>query len=263
MTTFNKKPSKLLVLLEGRTFLELGTFYATQCLLEKETPMGDGHPVLVLPGFLASDKSTKVLRAFLKKKGYAAYGWDIGRNLGRLSYNEALQQKILDLTEQHGQKVSLIGWSLGGVYSRLLANLMPEHIRQVITLGSPFRTLNRRSNVHWIYERINKEKAGNVAAEIAHLVEKLPPVPFTSIYTKTDGVVAWDNSIEIEESPIAQNIQVEGSHCGLGHNAVALYCIADRLAQPADDWRRFSFTRQGYKKFLYPDYWREEWGFAF
>lgn len=263
MTKLNKKPSKFLVLLEGRAFFELGTFYATQRILKKVTPMGDGHPVLVMPGFMASDKSTKPLRSFLKKKGYAAYGWDLGRNLGRLSYNEILQQRIRDLVEKHGQKVSLVGWSLGGIYARLLANVMPDHIRQVITMGSPFRVLNRRSNAHWLYERINNEKAGNVAAEIAHLVEKLPPVPFTAIYTKTDGVVAWDNSIEEQESSIAQNIRVEGSHCGLGHNAMVLYCIADRLAQPEHHWQKFSFTGQGCKKFFYPGYWQEEWGLAF
>lgn len=261
MANNTKKPSKLLVLLEGRAFFELGSFYATKRLLKKVTPDGDGHPVLVLPGFMASDASTKPLRSFLTQKGYAVHGWEMGRNLGRLAYNEILQQKIRDLSHQYGKKISLIGWSLGGIYSRLLANVMPEYIRQVITMGSPFRNLNRRSNAHWLYEKIHDEKAGNVAKEITHLVEKLPPVPFTAIYTKTDGIVSWDNSIEVQESDMAQNIRVEGSHCGLGHNPIVLFCIADRLAQAEQDWQKFSFS-SGYQKFLYPQYWEESWGLA-
>lgn len=259
MKKTNKKqaPSKFLLLFEGRALWELGSFYATQPLLNKSTPPGDNHPVLVLPGFFASDKSTRPLRRFLDKKGYQTYGWGLGRNLGRLEYQEKLVDKLAKIQTKHQRKVTIIGWSLGGVYARILANLNPEKVRQVITLGSPFRNLTRRSNAHWLYEYINKEKAGNVPQEVISLVEQKPDVPFTALYTKTDSIVSWQNAIEKETSYYSQNIHVLGSHCGLGHNPMVLYVIADRLSQAENNWHPFEF-KEHLSKYFYPDFWQSK-----
>jgi pimeloyl-ACP methyl ester carboxylesterase len=124
--------------LEGRAISELGAFLGALPLLSL-SPRGDGHPVLVLPGLVASDASTRPLRSFLNNRGYAASGWGQGRNLGlRPGVQHAMTDLVKELSDTHGRKVSLVGWSLGGLYARQLAKMMVEHVRQVITLGSPF-----------------------------------------------------------------------------------------------------------------------------
>src|SRR5436305_6280013 len=131
-------PSRTLMLLEARAIHEFGAFLGALPLLSL-APSGDGHPVLVLPGLIASDTSTRPLRSFLKGRGYAVSGWRQGRNLGlREGVQDAMQDLVHELSDTHGRKISLVGWSLGGVYARQLAKLMPDRVRSVITLGSPF-----------------------------------------------------------------------------------------------------------------------------
>ncbi len=133
-----RPPSRTLMFLEGRAIHELGAFIGALPLLSL-APRGDGHPVLVLPGLVASDTSTRPLRSFLKNRGYAVSGWRLGRNLGlRDGVQRAMVDLVHELSDTHGRKISLVGWSLGGVYARQLAKLMPDHVRSVITLGSPF-----------------------------------------------------------------------------------------------------------------------------
>src|SRR5215472_11827188 len=102
-------------------------------------PRGDGHGVLVLPGLLASDVSTALLRRFVRRLGYDVRGWSLGRNRGPTDeVLDELPRRLSALAERTGQPVSLIGWSLGGIYARELARRYPAQVRQVITLGSPF-----------------------------------------------------------------------------------------------------------------------------
>ena len=117
-------------------------------------PRGDGHPVLVFPGLLASDLSTQPLRGFLKAHGYAAHGWKQGRNLGLRPGVEAdMLDRIDELYERHGRrKVSLVGWSLGGIYARQLAKRVPDKVRCVISLGSPFTGSPKATNAWRVYE---------------------------------------------------------------------------------------------------------------
>lgn len=255
-----KAPSKLLVALELRGILELGSFVSCLPLLN-QCPDGDGHPVLVLPGFMASDSSTKPLRYFLRKKGYQPYGWGLGRNYAKESYKDDLQHLVNQLFAKYGQKISIVGWSLGGVFARVIANTMPEKIRQVITLGSPFSGLTKRSNASGMYEYISGKKAGEIDTELLEQIEKLPDVPFTAIYTKTDGIVSWKTCVEYNTSYYAQNIEVIGSHIGLGHNPSALFLVADRLAQPEDNWHPY-VSPKDYRKYLYPKYWKSAFGVA-
>src|SRR6202165_4016928 len=131
-----RPPSKTLMFLEGRAIHEFGAFLGALPLLSL-APKGDGHPVLVLPGLVASDTSTRPLRSFLKNRGYAVSGWGLGRNLGlRDGVQHAMVDLVRELSDSHGRKISLVGWSLGGLYARQLAKMMPDRVRSVITLGS-------------------------------------------------------------------------------------------------------------------------------
>ena len=115
MTQSIQAPSKLLLLLEGRAIPELAAFLSSLPLLRLVTPRGDGHPVLVLPGLLASDDSTRALRGFLNDNGYGVHGWRQGRNLGpRAGVEDLLLDRIKELSDRYGRKISLVGWSLGG-----------------------------------------------------------------------------------------------------------------------------------------------------
>jgi pimeloyl-ACP methyl ester carboxylesterase len=182
-------------------------------------PHGDGHPVLVLPGFLASDRSTVPLRRFLGRLGYRVGGWDLGRNLGpRAGVLTGLARSLDQLVERHGQPVSLVGWSLGGVYARLLALEAPAAVRTLVTLGSPFADRHGR---------------------LAPLATPGPlPVPSTAVYTRSDGIVPWRTTVQSPD-PRRENVEVRGSHCGLGVNAAVLLVVADRLAQPPGRWAPF------------------------
>ncbi len=237
----------------GRTVAEVAALPLFQQFL-KRAPMGDGHPVMVLPGFMAGDRSTGVLRRFLTSRGYEAYPWELGRNLGTTTVGfegERIAERIEDIAASHeGQKVSLVGWSLGGVLAREVAKRAPEAVRQVITLGSPFSGTPETSRAWPLYKLMSKGETDTERfREVLESIAVPPSIPTTSIYTKTDGIVHWRNSIEAQEDH-TDNIEVRTSHCGLGFNAPTMYAVADRLAQPQDDWR--PFHREGWRELVYP-----------
>ncbi len=246
-------PSLFLALTElPRALFEMGSLpWATPALLTG--PRGDGHPVLVLPGFVTTDISTRLLRRFLNFMGYDAHAWRLGRNLGPRAIGHEGERLIARLEEIHaetGQRVSLVGWSLGGMMARQLSRRRPDLVRQVITLGSPIVGDPRSSNAWRSYQRLTGHKLSDpktrAQIEESHAV---PPVPSTAIYTRNDGVVAWQNCLE-PASDTTDNIEVKGSHCGLGVNPVVLYAIADRLAQQDGKWT--PFRRKGARNFFYP-----------
>jgi len=231
-----KPPSALMLMLEGRAPMEFAALLAAAPWLSR-LPFGDGHPVLVFPGLCAPDFTTLPLRRFLRSRGYAPYPWNQGFNLGpRRGVLEGCMQRALALYEHHRTPVSLIGWSLGGVYAREVAKELPERTRCVITMGAPFAGHPRATNAWRFYELLNG-KAMNDPALIQQ-VRRAPPVPTTSIYSRTDGVVAWQCSIN-EDAEHTENIEVSASHFGMGMNPLALYAVADRLGQDPAHWRRF------------------------
>lgn len=241
-------PSKLLLALEMRGIWELQAFFALYPLLRR-APRGDGHPVLVLPGLSASDASTRPLRTYLKAQGYAVHGWKLGPNRGpRPGVEDAMDARLTELADRYQRKVSLIGWSLGGVFARELARRSPSLVRQVITLGSPFASEPKASNAWRLYEYLSELKVDDWPEREAMMLP--PPVPSTAIYSRTDGIVAWQGCRE-QDASTTQNIEVEGSHCGLGHHPAVLYAIADRLAQKEDEWA--PFDRGGLRGLIYPD----------
>ncbi len=234
-----RPPSLVLLALEGtRAAWEFGATLATLPILHS-APRGDGHSVLIFPGLVASDLSTEPLRNYLQAQGYSAHEWGLGRNLGpRPGVLDACRDRIKKLRRESGRKVSLIGWSLGGVYAREMAKEVPEDVRCVITLGTPFRGSPRATNAWRVYEVASGETIDTVNRE---QIERSPPVPTTSIFSRTDGVVAWQCSVEREAHQV-ENIEVEASHIGLGVHPAVLYAVADRLAQPEGAWQRFDRT---------------------
>jgi pimeloyl-ACP methyl ester carboxylesterase len=234
-------PGHLLRALEWRTGLE---YLSARLAMRRIAgwPHGDGHPVLVLPGFLAGPSSTELLRNVLRHLDYRVYDWGLGYNLGyRASMKEALPARLSHIREQSGgHRVSLIGWSAGGIYARELARALPDDVRSVITLGSPFRGNHQASTAWRVWRLVNRGADAAESVSDAALVRRAQPlsVPTTCIYSKSDGIVAWQCCTSVP-APHTENVEVRSSHLGYGHNLHTLSVIADRLAQPENRWRPF------------------------
>lgn len=204
----------------------------------RRLPMGDGHPVIVYPGLGANDLSTGPLRRFLKSRGYVPYAWKQGFNFGpRKGVLAQARAQLQAVHDRHGQAVSLIGWSLGGIYAREMAKELPAITRGVITLGTPFTGHPRATNAWRFYEFVSGHRTEDDPA-LVEQIRQAPPVPTTSVYSRTDGVVAWRCSVD-SPGPLTENIGLHASHVGMGMNPLALYVIADRLAQPLGQWTPF------------------------
>lgn len=241
-----KAPNALLLMLEGRAPWEFAAMMASMPWL-KRLARGDGHAVLVFPGLGANDATTAPLRNFLHDVGYSAYPWKQGFNFGpRNGVMEAMRHLVQRTADRHGGKVSLLGWSLGGLYARELAKEMPELARCVITLGTPFAGHPRATNAWRFYEMVSGQSVQDPA--LIEQLKTLPPVPTTSIYSRSDGVVAWQCSLN-PESPLAENIEVHASHIGMGMNPLAMFAMADRLRQDPAHWQRFD--AQGARRWFF------------
>ena len=234
-----ERPSLFWFLTEGsRAITELG-FSLPYRKLYGYDEQGDGHPVLVLPGFMTTDFSTAPLRRFIDDLGYTSYNWGLGLNTANIRFLDILHDRLESIYESHGEQVSLIGWSLGGVFARQLAKRNPEMVRQIITMGSPFKGIHRPNNVAWIYNMLTHRKSiKEIAPELFEDIPLPAPVPTTAIYTKEDGIVPWQLCME-DEDDIHQNIRVRGSHFGLGINPSVYEIIADRLWYTSEDWEHF------------------------
>lgn len=187
--------------------------------------------MLAVPGLLCTDYAMRLLRKFVNKLGYTAYGWELGRNLGELNDMKdinRLNARVDEIYKKHNTQITLIGWSMGGIYVRELAKQRPQLFRQVITMGSPFADTFAPNNATWIYELIT---------DTSHIDEtwrlQIPnpaPIPTTAIYTKQDGIVPWQACMEQKEDETHQNIEVKGSHWALGMNPSVLKIVAEKLA---------------------------------
>jgi pimeloyl-ACP methyl ester carboxylesterase len=211
-------------------------------------PRGDGHPVLVLPGFLAGAPSTQFLRQVLRRLGYRAYDWRLGYNFGvRPSLAAQLPARLTDIRARNdGRTVSLIGWSAGGIYARELARAHPDAVRLVITLGSPIRGNQQATHAWRMWRLLNqKSQARQVVSEAARIAREAPlQVPTTCIYSKSDGIVAWQCCLS-RPAAETENVEVHSSHLGYGHSVQTLRVIADRLAQREGQWRPYQKTPPG------------------
>ena len=232
-------PSRVLLGLETLGMVERGVFSVAGRHFVPRCTNG-AHPVLVLPGFTASDGSTRPLRRLLRRKGYSVHGWGLGANVGAHPYVvDGMERRLAELSERYGARVSIVGWSLGGIYARELARGHPEQVRLVITLGSPYRfRTGDRGHTSELYASVAPHDDPFPGRRVAE--EDSPPltVPATSIYSRTDGIVRWQACVE-PVGPIRENIEVIGTHNGLGFNVAALYAVADRLNQPVGTWKPF------------------------
>jgi len=234
-----RAPNKALYLTDyARSGWDIGALSATLPALAR-APRGDGHAVLVIPGLGASDRSTLILRRFLSTLGYAAYGWELGRNIGPTArVVSGLPERLHECRARHGGPVSVIGWSLGGIFARQLGRRHPDAVRQVITLASPIRlTDHAHSNARRAYELLENRHTEAIQLPLEAGLGPLP-VPATSVYTRLDGIVAWRACLD-QPSRRAENVEVYASHFGIGHHPAALWVIADRLAQPPGRWAPF------------------------
>lgn len=233
-------PSAWLMALEFRAFWELGAVIPAWPFL-RQAPTGDGHSVIVFPGLSASDASTLPMRSFLENLGHDVSGWNQGSNFGpRAGVLQAARQQVIDTCQVTGQKVSLVGWSLGGIYARELAKELPDYVRDVITLGTPFAGSPESTNAWHLYQLVSGR---DIQREVEQFdLPQAPPVPTTSIFSRTDGIVAWSASIQApcKINRLTENIEVIASHVGLGLNPSAWWAVADRLAQAEGKWQPFA-----------------------
>jgi hypothetical protein len=233
-----RPPGVGLLLAEARGIFEFNASVFLLPLLMR-APKGDGHPVLTLPGFLASDLSMVPMRRYLNEMGYDCYAWRMGRNIGGVSrIRAALRERLAEIHAATGRKVSIIGWSLGGVYARDLALQLPHMVRYVVSLGSPFANDVRATNATRLYEALTGETVED-NSELRLAIAGDLPVPTTSIYSRADGIVNWRTCL-LCQSETAENIEIHlASHIGLGVNPAALWAVADRLAQKEGEFRPF------------------------
>ena len=232
-----KPPPFAFLATEGRGLLDIPALLAAAPFLAA-APRGQPHPVMVLPGLGADDRSTIAIRSFLESLGYQVHGWGRGRNVRAPDADlSAVAAQIEKLREDSGLKVSLVGWSRGGIIAREVARQAPALVRMVITLGSPFAAPGA-SNVRAIWRLLTGQKYEPPTPERVSRLAQPIPVPSTSIYTRADGVVAWRACLE-EEGGERENVEVNTTHIGLGFHAPALWVIADRLAQLPGTWKPF------------------------
>lgn len=222
-------PPWWLLLGESRVLAERLRF-AVDRRLPEGLPHGEGRAVMIIPGIGCGDGSTRALRRRLRRLGYHAVGWQQGRNLGmRRAIGEALAERIRELAAAYGP-VSLIGWSLGGVFARELARAQPQHVRRVITLGSPISGHPHANSLMPLLRRRIPSMAGPIDWTAFQAREQAPPVPCTAIHTRSDGIVHWTATRELPAGN-TENVEVRGSHLGLVCNAQVLAIIAERLAR--------------------------------
>ena len=203
---------------------------------------GDGHPVLIFPGLAANGSSLAPLREHCRALGYEAFDWGRGFNTGPQGDLDAwlaeLASDVSRLLARHDKPATLIGWSLGGLYAREVAKLLAPRLRQVITIGTPFNAAADHSNVGWLYRALGGS-VPTIDEALSRRLRTPPPLPTTSIYSRSDGVVAWQTCRHHQRVNQVQDIEVDSSHVGMGWNRNVLQVVQDRLLPGNGPWRRY------------------------
>ena len=241
-------PALMYSLMEWRALIEVSLLpWSLPVLLN--TPRGDGHSVLLIPGFMGDEGSLIALKALLTHRGYDVHTWGFGRNVGfQTRHAQGVEQKIRYLHHTSGRKVSLVGWSLGGVFAVYGGHAASECVRSVVTLGSPVSVGAEGSQspafVKAMYRRVAHPMgpAAHVMQPRAKKVRDMQPLPMplSCLSSVGDGVVPPQEATVDGDPALHENIRVPGSHTGLGFNAVVMAILAERLSQPEGQWRPFT-----------------------
>lgn len=260
ISTINKKiplPPLFNMVMESRSLIEWTSIHALYPLIPKRIK-GKGKPVLLIPPYLGDDYSTSFVRKYLKSLGFTTYKWELGFNMIKAHYIPRLEEKLSDIYQQHQEKVSIVGWSGGGIFAKIMANRHPEQVAQILTIGSPiWGVMDMKTPVYGILEFFRgkslKERNERFLAEL----EPIPTIPVTCIYTKTDGLVPWKHCMEAESfrSDI-KNIEVYGSHSGMGANVSVLLVTANMLSANLNG-KKISDVSSNIERFLYPKFWNK------
>ena len=236
----------------------------TEPLLDHLAPRGDGRtPVLTLPGFTGPEFSLRPLNRFLNRRGFVADSWGLGVNRGPESIEyiatlgRLLGDRIKLMADEHGRAVSLIGQSLGGIYSRELARMFPDEVDRVITLGSPAHVhadrphhINRSVAFAMQYFTGRNMEDHLADAELEKLSLHVPPpkVPLVAIFSPFDGIAHEDTTqippefLKVKDGIPRENIEIICSHIGMGINPLVLLAVSDRLVADKHDWQPFRPT---------------------
>lgn len=202
-------------------------------------PVGDGHPVVVYPGLGGGSFTTSHLRRSLDQSGFTSQCWGRGVNTGPDGdfdqWLDGLEDDVRSWHAESGRKVSLVGWSLGGIYARELAKRAPECVRQVVTMGTPFASISGATHAEKAFSLLNGTTP-QITPQLEARLRAAPPLPTTSVYSKSDGVVNWRGCIQ-KKSALAESVEVTASHLGMGTHPEVLRVIVDRLAQPEGRWQ--------------------------
>lgn len=239
-TTPIQRPS--LALLGAEPFRAVMELVLHKFATARTAKLGDGHPVVIFPGLGADGHSVATLREHCRSLGYDAFDWGQGFNTGPHgdldAWLQTLKSQVVDLLGGHTQPATLIGWSLGGLYAREIGKLMAPRIRQVITLGTPFNAKADHTNVGWLF-RLLSGSSSAIGPALSWRLRTPPPLRTTSIYSRSDGVVAWQTCRHDKQSSLVHDIEVNASHLGMGWNRDVLAAVADRLVQPPGPCRRY------------------------
>ncbi len=224
-------PGPMLQLLEGRAGAEAGRLMLALPLIRMQAKKGSGEPVLVLPGFMADDHSTFILRQYLKSIGYVTYPWGLGVNRKRmLDFLPPIEQQVRNLVDQHQQKVNLVGWSRGGILAREIARDHPDLIDRVITIGSPVKGGVSISSIGPLVRRETGLTSHELSSMLKLRQQTKIKVPIRAIYSKLDGIVAWKACIDDINDDV-EHFEIRGSHVGMGSNVEVFKLLSKLLAE--------------------------------
>lgn len=198
------------------------------------TQTQNAEPVLVIPGFATNDRYMSSLHDAIRTAGHATYGWGQGLNFGMdTAQAQQLGERLQQIYAENGhQKVSIVGYSLGGIYARELARLYPNMVESVVTLGSPIGMKDKRLSD--IYRAFHSDVPADT--DIAKALLQPPPVPTSSLYALADDMVSWDQSLN-PPSPLAENLPITPGHLRMPFDAATARLVVDRLAEPANNWQ--------------------------
>jgi len=234
----------------SRVALEIGSAALLAPLLNT-LPRGDGHTIMTIPGFMGADGSTARLRRFLNDRGYRAIPWGLGRNAAEvrsrklddfLAHRAATEAAIAGRLEAEfeatGRKVTIIGWSLGGLYAVALAHRHPRWVREVITLGTPYGD-PRGTALYSVMGRLyqNDGDEGALVRWVEHTYQggRLR-VPVLALYSESDGIVGAGIAKCQGDPRYVTNMAVLASHVGFPFNPIVYAVIANHLAEPHERW---------------------------